>query len=118
VVTADEVRRLALSLPRTVEAIVHDSRKFRIGQIVYLALSPDETEMGFGFPKEERAALVAAQPHKFHLPRASDMRFRWVHCWLAELAPDEMRELVTDAWQMCVPKYVARDYFAALGPPP
>ena len=31
---------------------------------------------------------------------------------------DEMTELVTDAWTMCVPKYVAREYFegtAALG---
>jgi len=115
VVTGDDVRKHALSLPRTVEALVRDRPKFRIGRIVYLALSPDETEMGFGFPKEERAALVAAEPHKFSLPRASDMRFHWVHCRLGELALDEMRELVTDAWRMCVPKYVAREYF---GTPP
>jgi hypothetical protein len=118
VVTGDDVRTLALSLPRTVEAVVRDRPKFRIGRIVYLALSQDETEMGFGFPKEERAALVAAEPHKFSLPRAGDMRYHWVHGRLAELGPDEMRELVTDAWRMCVPKYVAREYFAALGTPP
>lgn len=51
--------------------------------------------MRFGFPKDERAALEV----------------------------DEMRELVLDAWSMCVPKTVSRDYFSAQtsttdGPPP
>ena len=32
---------------------------------------------------------------------------------LDALQSDEMRELVLDAWAMCVPKRVARDYFAA-----
>jgi hypothetical protein len=81
--------------------------KFRIGRIVYVSISPDEATMGFGFPKEERAALVAAEPGKFSLPRLSDQRFHWVHARMAALSPDEMRELVTDAWRMCVPKKVA-----------
>jgi hypothetical protein len=80
---------------------------------VYAALSPDETVMGFGYPKEERAALVAAEPAKFQLPRPSDMRFHWVHCQLAEIDLEEMYELVVDAWRMVVPKFVARDYLAA-----
>lgn len=53
-VTIEDVRRLALSLPRTTEGLVRDSVKFRIGSIVYAAISPDETIMGFGFPKDER----------------------------------------------------------------
>lgn len=117
-VSGADVRAVALSLPRTVEALVRDRPKFRVGKIVYVALSADETEMGFGFPKEERAALVAAEPETFHLPRASDMRFHWVHCSLARIGHQEMRELVTEAWRMCVPKYLARDYFASLGEPP
>jgi hypothetical protein len=66
--------------------------------------------MGFGFPKEERAALVASEPEKFFLPRPSDMRFNWVEAWLAALDVDEMTELVTDAWRMCVPKRVAAEH--------
>ena len=42
--------------------------KFRVGQIVYVAFSLDETVMGFGFPKEKRAALVASEPHEFQMP--------------------------------------------------
>jgi hypothetical protein len=68
--------------------------------------------MGFGFPKDERAALVASEPHKFQLPRPSDMRYHWVHARMAELDETEMRELVLDAWRMVVPKRVAAAHLA------
>jgi hypothetical protein len=106
-VTVEQIRAVALSLPRAYEAVVRDRIKFRVGQIVFVALSRDETVMGFGFPKEERAALVASEPDKFHLPDASNMRYHWVQVWLSAIDEREMRELVTDAWRMCVPKKVA-----------
>ena len=106
-VTVEDVRRLALSLPRTEEALVRDRVKFRIGRIVYLAFSADETLMGFAFPKEERAALIAAEPDKFLMPVVSDERYNWVRVRLAAIDEAEMRELVVEAWRMVVPKRVA-----------
>jgi hypothetical protein len=111
-VTAGQVRRLAMSLPRTTEGLVRDSVRFRIGRIVYVAMSPDETTMGFGFPKEERAALIAAEPQKFFMPVKSEERYNWVESWLSALDPDEMREYVTDAWCMVVAKRVSAAYLA------
>jgi hypothetical protein len=113
-VTVEEIREFTRGLPRSYEAIVRDRLKFRVGRIVYAALSRDETTMGFGFPKEERAALVEAEPEKFFLPGPADMRYRWVCCRLAAIEPDEMRELLLDAWTMCVPKRVAADYRARI----
>jgi hypothetical protein len=110
-VTADEVRALAVTLPRTEERVVRDRLTFRVGRIVYAAIAADEESMGFGFPKEERAALVAAEHDKFHLPRPSDMRYNWVRVWLAAIDHDEMCELVVEAWRMVVPKRVAAAYF-------
>ena len=112
-VTTEEVRALALQLPRAYEALVRDRVKFRVGRIVFLAFSRDETVMGFGFPKDQRAALVAAEPAKFSLPGTGDMRYHWVHVRLSAIDHAEMTELVLDAWQMCVPKKVAAAYFAA-----
>ncbi|GAA0922912.1 MmcQ/YjbR family DNA-binding protein [Pseudonocardia zijingensis] len=117
-VTVDEVRRLARSLPRTTEHLIHDRVKFRVGQIVYVAFSRDETVMGFAYPKEERDALIASDPATFHLPGVSDLRFNWVHAWTAALEPDEMRELVVDAWRMVVPKRVAAAHLEGGGPGP
>jgi hypothetical protein len=111
-VTVDDVRALASTLPRSYEALVRDQVKFRVGQIVYLAFSRDETEMGFAFPKEERDALVAGDPDRFRLPRTSDLRFNWVVVRLATIDVDEMRELVLDAWRMVVPKKVIAAYEA------
>ena len=113
-VTVDDVRRLALELPGTTEHLIRDRVKFRVKQLVYVAFSRDETVMGFGFPKEERVALVESEPDKFLMPPTSDLRYNWVDVRMAALDLDEMTELVTDAWTMVVPKYVAREYFESL----
>src|SRR5439155_22085388 len=105
--TIEGVRELALSLPRTYEALVRDRVKFRVGRIVFLEFSRDETLMGFGFPKEEREALVASEPEKFMMPKASDLRYHWAVVRLAAIDDVEMRELVLDAWRLGVPKRVA-----------
>jgi hypothetical protein len=110
-VTIDDVRRLALTLPRAYEALVRDRVKFRVGSIVFLSFSPDETVMGFAFPREERAALVAADPDRFLMPVTSDLRYNWVRVRIGLLDHDEMHELVMDAWRMVVPKKVSAPYF-------
>ena len=114
-VTVDDVRAFAATLPRSSEAFVRGRVKFRVGRIVFLSFSKDETVMGFGFPKEWRAALVESEPEKFSLPSESDMRYHWVHARLDALEPEEMRDLVENAWALCVPKRVAKEYAADRG---
>jgi hypothetical protein len=106
-ITAADVREVAMALPRSEEHLIRDYIKFRVGRIVYASISPDETTIGFGFPKEEREAMVASQPDKFLMPRQSDLRYQWINARMAALGKDEMAELITDAWRMCVPKKVA-----------
>jgi hypothetical protein len=105
-----DVRAVALTLPRTHEAVVRGRIKFRVGRIVYAAFSRDETLMGFGFPKEEREWLVGTEPEKFLMPRESDLRFNWVVVRLAAIDAEEMRGLVIDAWSLCVPKRLSAAY--------
>ena len=106
-VTIDDVRAVASTLPRSYEVLVRDRVKFRVGRIVFLAFSRDETMMGFGFPKEEREALIESEPHKFLMPKPRDQRYHWVVVRLAAIDIEEMTELVLDAWRMVVPKSVA-----------
>jgi len=110
VVTIDDVRDVVRDLPRSYEALVRDRVKFRVGRIVYLAFSRDETIMGFAFPKEERTALVESDPDRFLMPRTADLRYNWVCVRLATIDETEMRELVLDAWRMVVPKRVAAEH--------
>ena len=106
----DDVRALGTELERSYPVYVRGRLKFRVGQMVYVAFSLDESEMGFGFPKEERAALVGGYPQKFHMPSESDLRFNWVESDLASLEASEAREFVVDAWRMVVPQKVSRAY--------
>jgi hypothetical protein len=103
-------REVALSLPRSYEALVRDRVKFRVGRIVYLSFSRDETVMGFAFPKEEREALVASEPDKFLMPERSDLRYHWAVVRLSAIDDDELREIVLEAWRMVVPKRVAAEH--------
>ena len=111
----DEVREVAATLPRAYEVLVRGRVKFRVGRIVFLAFSKDGTVMGCGFPKEWRTALVESEPEKFSLPSESDMRYHWVHARLDALDSEEMRDLVDNAWALCVPKRVVKEYAVGRG---
>ena len=102
--TADDVRRVGLALPRAYEREIRGRWKLKVRQLVFVAFSRDELAMGYGFPRAERDGLVASDPETFFLPATSDLRYQWVCAHLPRLEAGEMRELVTDAWRMCVPK--------------
>jgi hypothetical protein len=106
-VTLSDVRTVALPLPRTEEHLIRNVVKFRVKSIVYAAVPPDELVMGVGFPREERAAIIEAEPDKFLMPRLSDQRFNWINVRMAALDDEELRELVIEAWRMCVPKFLS-----------
>ena len=109
-VTIEEVRRFALSLPRTTESLVRGRVKFRVGRLVYVSFSHDGSVMGFAFPKEQREWLVGGSPGKFMLPDRSDLRYHWVLVRMGAIDEPEMRELVIDAWRMAVPKSLASTF--------
>ena len=104
-----------MGLPRTSEHLIREHVKFRVGRIVYAAVSPDEERLGFGFPREERAALVASRPDTFMMPLPSDERYHWVRAQLATLDVAELRELLIDAWCMVMPKTIAARYLDSQG---
>ncbi len=119
-VAIEDVREITAGLERSYEVLVRDRVKFRVGRFVYLAFSRDEQMMGFAFPKDERAGLVAGAPEKFLLPRAGDMRYNWLVVRLGAIDRVELRELVEEAWAMVVPKKMSSSYFERVigGEPP
>jgi hypothetical protein len=109
-VSLADVREVARTLPRSYEVVVRGRVKFRVGSIVWLAFSRDETVMGFAFPKEWRRALVESEPGKFMLPGQADLKYNWAEARLAAIDYHEMRELVLEAWSIVVPKRVVEAY--------
>ena len=64
-VTADDVRRVGLALPRSYEFFTGGRAKLKVRQIVYAGFSRDETQMGFGYPKDARDGLIESAPDTF-----------------------------------------------------
>lgn len=107
--TVEDIRVVARDLPRSYERVVGDRLKFKVGQYVYASLSRDETLLGFAFPREERAALVAGDPERFLMPLRSDERYNWVRVRMEAIDAEEAGELIRDAWRMVVPKRLATE---------
>jgi len=102
-VTSDDVRAVALALPRAREQLVGGRAKLKVKQYVFCAFSRDEASMGFGFPREERQSLIESDPLTYFWPPPGDLRYQWVCARLERLDSELMTELVVDAWRMCVP---------------
>jgi hypothetical protein len=113
VATADDIRELVRDLPRAYEALVRDRVKWRVGRLVFAALSRDETVLGFAFPRDERNGALSSEPHLFLPPAPADERYQWLQARMEALDACRLEELIVDAWAMCVPNSVAAQYFAA-----
>jgi hypothetical protein len=113
-VTLDDVRAIVKDLPRSYEVVVGGRVKFRVGRLVYLDFSRDQTIMGFAFPREWRPVLVSSAPDKFMLPIDSELRWNWARVRLWTIDLDELRDLVIDAWAMAVPKGVAEAHVRSI----
>ncbi len=112
-ISVEDVRAVAMALPRTTEGMVRGRVKFYVGRIVYIAFERDETVMGFAFPREWRMAAVETEPDKFLMPTGGDLRYNWLLVRLDAIDAQEMEELVVDAWAFVVPPKVAEAYFAS-----
>ncbi|GLX02146.1 hypothetical protein Misp02_62320 [Microtetraspora sp. NBRC 16547] len=65
---------------------------------------------------EEREALVGQDPEVFANSYTSG-RFGWVQIRLDKVRPDELAELLTEAWCLTAPRRMVEAYEAAAGRP-
>lgn len=111
---SDDVRRIALSLPETVEKEAWSMPTFRVAGKMYLTLPDDETSFAVRCPILERGELIAAEPEKFWVPR-HEAGSHWVRVRLAALEDlAELRDIVVDSWQQAAPRRLL-DTFSGTG---
>ncbi|MGW2823901.1 MmcQ/YjbR family DNA-binding protein [Streptomyces sp. NPDC001443] len=96
---AEDVRRIALSLPDTTEKTAWNMPTFRVAGKMFATLPEDETSMAVRCPKEEREELVLAEPGKFWIA-GHEAQFAWVRTRLAALEDEgELRDILADSWR-------------------
>lgn len=116
---ADDVRRLALALPHTVE-IESDGFDFRVADKGGFVWSYPERRPGkprlirtdiavlFVGDEAEKQALLLGEPDVFFTTPGYD-GLPLVMLRLAEVKLERLRELVTDAWRMRAPDALVSD---------
>lgn len=106
--TADDVRRLALSLPGAVEKLSWGMPTFRAGGPggkIFASLDDDDRSMGVKCPKDDREELIAAEPGKFFLRPGHDDAYAWLRVRLAALDDeDELYAILVDSWRQAAPR--------------
>ncbi|GAA1039657.1 MmcQ/YjbR family DNA-binding protein [Virgisporangium ochraceum] len=118
-VDADDVRRLALSLPHVVE-IDSEGFDFRVGNKGFVWSYPERlpgkprvirTDIAVLYvgDEAEKQALLLGEPGIFFTDTGYD-GFPLVMVRLSEVDGERLRELVTDAWRMRAPAELAEGF--------
>jgi hypothetical protein len=110
--TADELRRVVLSLPEAEERETWGHPTFRVRDKMFATLSDDGQQATVKATWEEQAALVAAAPETFGIP-AYVGRHGWVGVQLATVDPVELAELLVEAWRHTAPQRLVKAYDSA-----
>ncbi|MER5429903.1 MmcQ/YjbR family DNA-binding protein [Streptomyces sp. NPDC002588] len=113
---AEDVRRIALSLPDTTEKTAWNMPTFRVAGKMFATLPEDETSIAVRCPKEERDELVLAEPGKFWIA-SHEAQFAWVRARLSAIeGEEELRDILADSWRQAAPTRLLEAY-PALGVP-
>ncbi|WP_367319482.1 MmcQ/YjbR family DNA-binding protein [Streptomyces sp. HUAS ZL42] len=107
---AEDVRRIALSLPDTTEKIAWSMPTFRVAGKMFATLPEDETSIAVRCPKEERDELVLAEPAKFWIAD-HEAQFAWVRARLSAIEDEqELRDILADSWRQAAPPRLVEAY--------
>jgi hypothetical protein len=115
-VTYDQVREWVLALPGCAEVFVENwgHNTLRYGDKMFASGGGESGTISVKASREDQAELIAAAPHVY-APAPYVGRFGWVTVVLAEADPDELRQVVTEAWRRTAPKKVVKAYDSAHG---
>ncbi|MFJ3906096.1 MmcQ/YjbR family DNA-binding protein [Streptomyces sp. NPDC090025] len=111
--TAEDVRRIALSLPGAFEKLAWGMPTFRAGPggKVFASLDGADEVLGVKCPKEDRAELIAAEPDKFFLRPGHDDNYAWIRVRLGAVEDEaELRAILADSWRQAAPKRLAAEH--------
>lgn len=111
--TADDVRRIALSLPGAVEKLAWGMPTFRAGPggKIFASLDDDDQVMGVKCPKEDREELIAAEPGKFFVREGHDDGYAWIRVRLGALDDEaELRAVLADSWRQAASRRLLAEH--------
>jgi hypothetical protein len=101
--TWEDVGRIAADLPGAVASQAHEgSPAYDVARKQFARLRWDDTGREIlQFWTDDREALVQGRPDAYWITKAFPAA---VFGWLDTIAPDELREIITESWRVRAPK--------------
>jgi hypothetical protein len=110
--TVDDARKIALSLPRVTEGTSWGTPSWKVtGGKLFMRVADfsrvgDDKTLVLKCEFGEREALRQGDPETFFLHTHYE-RYEYILVRTATVDPDELRELITEAWRMAAPPKLA-----------
>jgi hypothetical protein len=108
-VTPEELRQMALSLPETEERETWGEATFRVRGKIFATLSLTGQEASIKASLEQQEMLLAMYQETFTKSHYTG-RFGWVSVNLSRVDPDLLRDLIFEAWRLIAPEHLVRSY--------
>jgi hypothetical protein len=101
-VTFDTVREIARELPGAVEGVSYGTPAFRVGKSLFVRQHQDDDSLVVKIDHDQRAMRMKADPHTFYITDHY-LNYPWILVRLATVEPDDLQELLEDAWRLTAP---------------
>lgn len=113
-VTYMQAREWALALPETTEEMVEawGHPTLRVAGKKFASGGRDYPSMTLKASLEQQAALIAEAPGSYAVAPYVG-RYGWVEVTLSQIRPDELQELLIEAWRQAAPRKLVAAYDAA-----
>jgi hypothetical protein len=106
---ARTVRRIALELPDAEERETWETATFRVRNKIFVMFSERERDLWIKSTHDEQKALIAMDPDTFFVPPYVGPN-GWIGVRIRTVDPDELRELVIEAWRLTAPKRLVQAF--------
>jgi hypothetical protein len=103
-VTAAQVRKLALALPEVEEKSHFAQPDFRVRNKIFAGLSRDEREGNLKLTPETQALVLSSNPDVFTPAAGAWGRSGWTMYQLAHVSVGELGELLRESYALVAPK--------------
>lgn len=108
-VTTDEFRGLALSLPETEQVDHWGKASFRVRNKIFAVIQPDQISLLIKTTEGDRIAYTTLAPDVYQIPGSfSNLAYMIVR--LDRVDPEECHALLKQAWRLVTPKKVVKAY--------
>lgn len=113
-ITVDQVRSYALSLPESKEIEHWGKPSFRINNKIFAVVQEDGINLTVKTVGEDRMIFTTMNPEIYKVPESfSNLNYVLVNMTLVE--PQELKGLLLKAWSSIAPKRLVKEYFEGLG---